>query len=135
LEPGDILCLWTGLDRMILRMNRQPDASLHEACAVLDGRDERLLQWIADSGVAAIASDNHAIEAARKPVTDSDASTNLPLHDLCLFRLGVPLGELWHLGELADWLRNHGRSRFLLTAPPLRLTGAVGSPLTPVATV
>ena len=26
-------------------------------------------------------------------------------------------------------------SRFLLTAPPLRLPGAVGSPVTPVATV
>ena len=37
--------------------------------------------------------------------------------------------------QLADWLRANGRSRFLLTAPPLRLPGAVGSPATPVATV
>ena len=37
--------------------------------------------------------------------------------------------------ELAEWLQGHGRSRFLLTAPPLRLTGAVGSPVTPIATV
>jgi hypothetical protein len=36
---------------------------------------------------------------------------------------------------LADYLRAEGRSRFLLTAPPLRLPGAVGSPATPVATV
>jgi hypothetical protein len=42
---------------------------------------------------------------------------------------------MWYLHELAGWLRAHGRSRFLLTAPPLRLPGAVGSPLTPVATV
>ena len=35
----------------------------------------------------------------------------------------------------ADWLREAGRNRFLLTAPPLRLPGAVGSPATPVATV
>jgi hypothetical protein len=47
----------------------------------------------------------------------------------------VPLGELWWLRDLATWLRAHGRSRFLLTAPPLRLPGAVGSPATPVATV
>ena len=52
-----------------------------------------------------------------------------------LFRLGVYLGEMWHLTELADWLRANGRNRFLLTAPPLRLPGAVGSPATPVATV
>jgi hypothetical protein len=39
------------------------------------------------------------------------------------------------LSPLAQWLREHRRFRFLLTAPPLRLPGAVGSPLTPVATV
>jgi hypothetical protein len=42
---------------------------------------------------------------------------------------------LWYLTELATWLRSNNRSRFLLTAPPLRLPGAVGSPATPVATV
>lgn len=55
--------------------------------------------------------------------------------DHCLFKLGVHLGELWYLHELATWLRAKGRNRFLLTAPPLRLPGAVGSPATPVATV
>jgi len=50
-------------------------------------------------------------------------------------RRGVPLGELWYLEELAGWLREHGRTRFLLTAPPLRLPGAVGSPAVAVATV
>ena len=51
----------------------------------------------------------------------------LPIHNLCLFKLGVPLGEMWYLDELATWLREHDRSRFLLTAPPLRLPGVVGS--------
>ncbi len=63
------------------------------------------------------------------------ACAALPLHEHCLFKLGVHLGELWYLSELAAWLREHGRTRFLLTAPPLRLPGAVGSPTTPVATV
>ena len=134
-EAGDILCLWTGFDRLILRMNRNPDASLHDACAVLDGRDPRLLEWVQESGVAAIASDNLAVEAVRKPLPEGHTGTNLPLHELCLFKLGVPLGELWLLADLAEWLKAHGRSRFLLTAPPLRLTGAVGSPVTPIATV
>jgi len=39
------------------------------------------------------------------------------------------------LTELAAWLRKNKRSRFLLTAPPLRMPGAAGSPVTPVATV
>ncbi len=41
----------------------------------------------------------------------------------------------WYLTELAAWLHANHRSHFLLTAPPLRLPGAVGSPATPVATV
>ncbi len=134
-ERGDIVCFWTGLDTMILRMKGNPDPSIREACAVLDGRDERLLQWIVGSELACIVSDNVAVEAAGKPLPAEHHGTNLPLHELCLFKLGVHLGELWYLAELATWLKEHGRNRFLLTAPPLRLTGAVGSPVTPVATV
>ncbi len=134
-EQGDILCLWTGLDQMILNMKGNPDKSITEACAVLDGFDGKLLNWIIDSGVAAIASDNLAIEAVGKKVPEGKKGTNLPIHELCLFRLGVHLGELWQLCDLAKWLKENSRSRFLLTAPPLRLTGAVGSPVTPIATV
>lgn len=134
-EQGDILCLWTGLDQMIMRMKGNPDDSINKCCAVLDGFDEKLLQWIIDSEVAAIASDNLAVEAVGKHVPEGKTGTNLPIHELCLFRLGVHLGELWYLADLAKWLKSHNRSSFLLTAPPLRLTGAVGSPVTPVATV
>ena len=56
---------------------------------------------------------------------DRDPSRHsfLPIHHLCLFKLGVPLGELWYLHELATWLREHERSRFLLTAPPAAAAG------------
>ncbi|WP_020206074.1 cyclase family protein [Cupriavidus sp. WS] len=132
---GDILVLRTGFAEMVLEMNGTPDAErLHHSCAALDGRDERLLQWITDSGVAALAADNYAVE--RFPARPaSGAAPALPLHHHCLFKLGLPLGELWYLRELAGWLRANGRTRFFLSAPPLRLPGALGSPLTPVATV
>jgi kynurenine formamidase len=101
---------------------------------VLDGRDAKLLQWVTDSGLTALIADNYAVEA--HPATSHPGScAALPLHEHCLFKLGVNLGEIWYLTELADWLRQNGRCRFLLTAPPLRLPGAVGSPATPVATV
>ena len=135
-EPGDMLCLHTGFAQRVLDMGRTPDpAVLHEACAVLDGRDPRLLDWISSSGVAIIAADNYAVEGMpARPGADSCCSI-LPLHEHCLFKNGIHLGELWHLTPLAAWLREHRRSRFLLTAPPLRLPGAVGSPVTPIATV
>jgi hypothetical protein len=135
-ETGDLVCLRTGFDDVILEMNRNPDPDrLHNSCAVLDGRDEKLQQWVTDSGLVALISDNYAVEAHPSRDCDGPSCAALPLHAHCLFRLGVNLGELWHLSELADWLRAHGRSRFLLTAPPLRLPGAVGSPATPVGTV
>ncbi|WP_321909492.1 MULTISPECIES: cyclase family protein [unclassified Paraburkholderia] len=136
-ERGDMLVLRTGFAEMVLEMNRQPDeAVLSSHCSALDGRDERLLQWITDSGIAALAADNYAVERypARAPATPGDHPL-MPLHHHCLFKLGLPLGELWYLRDLALWLREHKRSRFMLTAPPLRLPGAMGSPVTPVATV
>ena len=52
-----------------------------------------------------------------------------------LFKTGVNLGEIWRLSELANWLRKNNRSNFFLTAPPLNLPGAVGSPANAIATV
>ncbi|HWS76054.1 MAG TPA: cyclase family protein [Quisquiliibacterium sp.] len=134
-ETGDLVCLHTGFAQVLLDMGGRPDAQrVERSCAVLDGRDARLLQWITDSGLAALIADNYAVEAT--PATSHPGCcATLPLHEHCLFKLGAPLGELWHLTPLAQWLRANGRSRFLLTAPPLRLPGAVGSPATPVATV
>ena len=135
-EPGDLVCLRTGFDRMLLGMKKQPDpATLHGTNCALDGRDDRLLQWITDSQLVALISDNYAVERAPARPGATDPCATLPLHAHCLFKLGVYLGEMWLLSDLADWLRAHGRNRFLLTAPPLRLPGAVGSPATPVATV
>jgi kynurenine formamidase len=135
-ESGDFLCLYTGFADLVLEMKKNPDgAVLANSCAVLDGRDERLLQWITDSGIVAICADNFAVEAYPATPGTTDSFPGLPLHAHCLFKLGLHLGELWYFAELAQWLRAHQRSTFLLTAPPLRLPGAVGSPATPVATV
>lgn len=137
-ERGDMLLLRTGFAEVVLSMQREPDETvLHHSCSALDGRDDKLLQWLTDSGIAALIADNYAVERypARPAPDDGGHHPLLPLHHHCLFKLGLPLGELWYLHDLAQWLRAHGRSRFLLTAPPLRLPGAVGSPTTPVATV
>ena len=135
IESGDILCLYTGFADKVLAMAGVADSTmLHHSCAVLDGRDERLRQWIVDSGIAALCADNYAVEGI--PATPAlEPCARLPLHELCLFQYGIPLGELWYFGELARALTVEGRSKFLLTAPPLRLPGAVGSPVTPVATI
>ncbi|MGX9787764.1 cyclase family protein [Mycobacterium sp. MMS18-G62] len=134
--PGDFLCLYTGFADVLLEMQKRPDREvLSRSCAVLDGRDKDLLNWITSSEIVAICADNFAVEAYPARQTEADSYPAIPLHEHCIFKLGASLGELWYFRELADWLRTHGRSSFLLTAPPLRLPGAVGSPLTPIATV
>ncbi len=138
IETGDMVCIHTGFADTLLAMHRQPElARLHETGSGLDGRDERLRRWIVDARVACLIADNPAVELVAPGVQTPQPlrRPRLPLHEHCLFKNGIHLGELWYLTELAEWLRSAGRTRFLLTAPPLRLPGAAGSPVTPIATV
>ena len=57
-----MVCLHTGFAALLLEMERDPDADvLASSCAVLDGGDSRLLQWITDSGLAVLIADNYAV--------------------------------------------------------------------------
>jgi kynurenine formamidase len=135
-EKGDMVCLYTGFGDVIMEQKKNPDPKvLHGVCSGLDGRDPKLLEWISDSGLACLIADNYAVELIPTGMDFSTPHALMPMHEHCLFKNGIHLGEIWYLSELARWLRERGRNRFLLTAPPLRLPGAVGSPATPIATV
>src|SRR5690349_14633796 len=95
-EPGDMLLLHTGFATQVLAWNKEPDpVKIHKMCPALDPRDESLLEWIADSQISALVADNYAVEAmlGGSPIVDGKR-TLLPIHQLCLFKLGVPLGEM-----------------------------------------
>src|SRR5204863_1294075 len=67
---GDLVCFRTGYDRVILGMNKNPDAATLAAnpCAALDGRDERILNWITKSGIVASTSATGPAKASpRRP--------------------------------------------------------------------
>ncbi len=118
-EAGDFVLLRTGFDEVILEGNKKPDRHLLEtSCTGLDGGDPRLQQWITETKLVALISDNYAVELMPTSFAPGECAM-LPLHQHCLFKTGVNLGEIWRLSELADWLRANNRSRFLLTAPPL----------------
>jgi kynurenine formamidase len=105
--------------------------------ALIEGWDEFLptepgltpecAAWLHDREVAAVASDNHGVEVL--PV----ASGEYPLHAVLIRDMGMPMGELFELDALAEDCVRDGRWRFLLSAPPLRVPGAVGSPVSPIA--
>jgi hypothetical protein len=133
-EEGDMLCLYTGYADLLLRDSGQVDRAEFAACPGLDGSDKALLEWIDRSGLVAICADNPMVEKL-EGVTRCTGAPLLPLHEHCLVKLGIHLGEIWWFGGIAPWLAANRRAHFLLTAPPLNLPGAVGSPATPVGTV
>lgn len=134
-REGDALVIRTGYSELLMGDPDAPPPDPAAHCATLNGRDARLQEFIYDSGIAAIAADNYAVETHPGADGGCDHHAMLPLHELCLFKLGIPLGELWYLKDLAFRMKDLDRSTFFLTAPPLRLPGGMGSPVTPVATL
>jgi hypothetical protein len=55
------------------------------------------------------------------------------MHRVLIPLLGMALGELWALDELADRGAVDGRWDCMVVAKPLNLTGGAGSPLNAVA--
>jgi kynurenine formamidase len=85
--------------------------------------------WIHGSEVAAIATDTWGFEV--RP-NEFDVAFQ-PLHQVVIPNIGLTVGEMWDLDELAEACVDRGSFEFLLSAPPLKITGAVGSPVSPVA--
>src|SRR5262249_33304774 len=114
-ETGDMLCVHTGWAKGVLDAKGQPDVQLlHHSHAALDGNDDRLLDWIEESGISVLIADNFAVEGFQDEAPDkAERFARLPIHQRCLVDLGIHLGELWYLTELNAWLKAHGRSRFL----------------------
>ena len=119
--PGDIVLVRTGWWARFLQTGdgAEPGAGLDWTCA----------SWLHDHQVAAVAADNLMVE---NPVSGVDG-TILPMHMLCLRDMGMMFGEYWNLTALAEDCAADGSYEFQLVAPPLSVTGGVGSPLNPIA--
>ncbi len=85
--------------------------------------------WIHRSEIAAVATDTWGFEVRPNEFHDSFQ----PLHQIVIPNIGLTVGEMWDLEEIGEACAALGRYDFLLTAPPLPITGAVGSPINPVA--
>lgn len=85
--------------------------------------------WLHDREVAAVAADTWGMEV--RP-SDLEGATN-PLHQVAIPNMGLLIGEIFDLEPLAADCDVDGTYEFLLTAAPLKVTGAVGAPVHPVA--
>ena len=85
--------------------------------------------WLHGSEIAAIATDTWGFEVRPNEFTVAFQ----PLHQVAIPHIGLFLGEMWDLDALAADCAGDGVHEFWLTAAPLPVTGAVGSPVNPVA--
>lgn len=85
--------------------------------------------WIADRQIAALATDTWGMEV--RPNETSDV--NQPLHIVLIVHMGLWVGEIFDLEPIAEACQEEDRWEFMFSGPPLQITRAVGSPLTPVA--
>ncbi|MDN3027485.1 cyclase family protein [Streptomyces sp. S.PB5] len=85
--------------------------------------------WLHTSEIAAIATDTWGFEV--RP-NEFDGAFQ-PLHQVVIPNMGLLIGEMWDPDTLADDCARDGVYEFWLTAAPLPITGAVGSPVNPVA--
>ncbi|WP_345762761.1 cyclase family protein [Diaminobutyricibacter sp. McL0608] len=86
--------------------------------------------WLHDTEIAAIATDTWGFEV--RP-NEFDVPAFQPLHQVVIPNIGLTIGEMWDLELLATTCERLGRYEFLLSAPPLPITYAVGSPINPIA--
>jgi kynurenine formamidase len=87
------------------------------------------LDWLYKKEVAAIVTDTWGVEVRPNETED----TNQPWHWIAIPIMGLTVGEIFYLGDLARDCAEDGRYEFMFVAPALPITGAVGSPVNPLA--
>lgn len=117
LENGDVAMIRTG------RMGYWPDGS--KVLGNPPGLSLEAAKWLTGQGIAAIAADQECVEVGPSQHEDNW----LPGHCHFLAEAGVPMIELVNLEELS----RDGVTEFCLIAAPIRLRGASGAPVRPIA--
>ncbi|MFG1681222.1 cyclase family protein [Nonomuraea sp. NPDC049269] len=121
---GDLVCVRTG---RLARAKREGWGEY--AGGPAPGLSFWSAGWLHRTEIAAIATDTWGFEVRPNEFENSFQ----PLHQVVLPHLGLLVGEMWDLDALAADCAADGVYDFFLTAAPLPITGAVGSPVNPLA--
>jgi kynurenine formamidase len=123
-RPGDILLFRTGWRKKFL-IEKDPVAFM----AGEPGLGMACVDWLHDHDVAAVCSDNWAIEVL--PGENPEVVFNV--HMALIRDMGLTLGEILDFEELGEDCAADGVYEFFFCAPVLKFTNAVGSPINPLA--
>lgn len=131
-RPGDLVVVRTGWVPGYYELEDDV-ARLQYLHGPQPGLSPEVVPWIKEMDVAAMAADNIGLEALPGGMAVGLRGDRVNLHGALLKDLGVYIGEIWWLEELAADCAKDGRYEFFLAAQPLNIPGAVGSPINPVA--
>jgi kynurenine formamidase len=92
------------------------------------GLGARCVTWLHERGVALLGSD-----VATDVMPAAPGRWSLPVHQLAICVMGMPLLDNCALDDLGEACRRLGRHHFLAVIAPLRIVGGTGSPINPLA--
>lgn len=128
LFDGDMVVLRT--DYPLHYRAHADSSSQHRHAGLVQSHE--MLAWLWDRRVPLVAADNFAVECipvvAGSPLAAGDALGGGLLHPHLIALLGMVVGELWKLDDLAADCEADGVHEFMLVVKPLNLIGGVGSP-------
>jgi kynurenine formamidase len=125
IRGGDFLLLRTGQLGRCLRAGAWGKFAGGDA----PGLAFETLWWLREREVAAVASDTWGVEVRPNEVEGAFQ----PWHWVAIPNMGLSVGEIFYLEELAASCAADSRYGFLFVAPPLPIAGGSGSPVNPVA--
>lgn len=125
-RSGDYVIVRTGLMEKKLLEGNWDDYSGGDA----PGLSLDSLEWIHNNKIAAIASDTWGNEV--RP-NESEKGITQPWHWITIPMMGLTMGEIFYVKDLADDCFNDKIYEFLFVSPALPVSGAVGSPINPLA--
>jgi kynurenine formamidase len=124
-ERGDIILVRTGQIAQV----RASGSWGQYAGGPAPGLSMTVAGWLAEHEIAGYATDTWGTEV----IPNETADVFQPLHCIAIVNMGMLVGEIFDLEALADDCAADGVYEFFFVAPPLPITGAVGSPINPQA--
>jgi kynurenine formamidase len=124
-RKGDFVIIRTGQMERCLHEGKWGDYAGGDAPGV---RFENCY-WSHAKEIAAICSDTWGVEVRPNETTE----VQQPWHWVVIPAIGLTMGEMFYVKELAEACAKDGVYEFFFTGPPLVITGGTGSPINPLA--
>ena len=125
IKRGDFVIVRTGMMGKCLRAENWGGYAGGDA----PGLAFETAEWIHEKEIAAICTDTWGCEVRPNETTEAQQ----PWHWVVIPMIGITMGVIFVVDDLADDCTADGVYEFFFCAPPLPITGGCGSPLNPIA--